>query len=415
MNILRRSLFLQFYATVIAGLALVTILLVAMAGIGQFDRRDTLSNRMGNFIGAFMPPPGTSFNLDRFVHRMSDAVNANITIYDSKGKLLAHAGPPLPADTPAEDPAGFHPGGRTFTFTTPDGLHVVGRNRLPHGPFRRNMALLILLIAGVLGLVAYPVTRRLTRRLENLRQGMTHWSEGALDSRVAVEGDDEIADVARSFNRAAERIEELVTAQKSLLANASHELRSPLARLRMAIEMFEDAPTDRLKSEIVGNLRELDELVEEILLMSRLESKQPDALDDDCDLLAIAAEESARFKDVTVSGEQSAIKGNRKLLTRLTRNLIHNALRHGKPPVEVSVTRDGNKTILSVRDHGAGLSAEEAERIFEPFYRPQGHGESAGGWGLGLALVSQIADLHNGKASYQTVTEGGAKFVVELG
>jgi two-component system, OmpR family, sensor kinase len=413
MNVIRRSLFLQFYLTVLASLALVATLIIIMAGIGRFDPHDQLSDRVGNFIGAILPPADNLGELTSSVHRISLATGADISVYDTNGNLLAAAGPPIPASTQPEDPKGFGPPPRTIALDTPQGLHVVARARSPFGPMRRNIAFFVLLTAGTLGLAAYPITRHLTRRLKRLKVGMNVWSAGALQSRVAVEGDDEIADVARTFNLAASRIEELVTAQRSLLANASHELRSPLARLRMATEMYQITPGDRLKAEIVGNLRELDELVEEILLMSRLESRQPEELADDCDLLSIAAEEAARA-GAAVSGQSIIIKGNAKLLRRLVRNLVQNAARHGKPPVEVDLSRSGNLVRLSVRDHGPGLTTSEADRVFEPFYRPTGHGESAGGWGLGLALVRQIAELHGGRAFYEPPTDGGARFVAEF-
>ncbi|TIQ69604.1 MAG: HAMP domain-containing protein, partial [Mesorhizobium sp.] len=129
----------------------------------------------------------------------------------------------------------------------------------------------LVLIAGVIGLAAFPVVRHLTRRLEALRQGVDRWGEGALETRVAVNGKDEVAAVAASFNRAAAQIERLLAAHRSLLANASHELRSPLARLRMAIDLHADGQSGPVRDEIVRDLAELDALVEEILLASRLD------------------------------------------------------------------------------------------------------------------------------------------------
>ena len=106
--------------------------------------------------------------------------------------------------------------------------------------------------------------------------------------------------------------------------------------------------------------------------------------------------------------------GDARLLTRLTRNLVVNALRHGRPPVEVSVRASGDRVVLSVRDHGDGLPAGEETRVFDAFYRPAGRSEAAGGWGLGLALVRQIAEHHGGKVRAEAADGGGARFVVEL-
>jgi two-component system, OmpR family, sensor kinase len=417
MNFIRRSLFLQFYATILMGLALVALVFVAFAAIGKFDQRDPLAARLGPFLDSVLPPPGENFNLERAVHRMAETVNADISVYDRQGTLIANAGRPVPPDVTDDDPKGFRPPGRTFAFETPDGLKVVARSRRPFGPHRQNVAFIILLIAAALGLAALPVTRRLTRRLEKLKTGMDTWSAGALETRLTVEGNDEIADVARTFNMAAGRIEDLVTAQKNLLANASHELRSPLARLRMAIEMFEADPGEGLKTEIVRNMAELDELVEEILISSRLQAGRTESFEDMVDLVAIAAEESTHFdavQAVTVTGPSTLIRANGRLIRRLIRNLLQNAARHGKPPIEVSVTETAEALHLTVTDHGDGIPESERERIFEPFYRPAGRAEAAGGWGIGLALVRQIAELQGGSVRCEAADGGGAAFVVRL-
>lgn len=414
MKFIRRSLFLQFYMTVIVGLALVALVLVAFAAIGKFDQRDPLSARIGPFLDSVLQQqPGESFSLDRAVRRMSEAVDADITVYDRNGRMIANAGRPVPPAVATDDPKGFRPPNRTFAFTTPEGLRIVARSRMPFGPHRQNVAVLILLIAAALGLVALPVTRRLTRRLESLKTGMDTWSAGALETRLKIEGDDEIADVARTFNLAAGRIEELVTAQQNLLANASHELRSPLARLRMAIEMFDADPDERMKREIIRNLAELDELVEEILISSRLQANRPERFDDLIDLVAIAAEEGADL-DTAVSGPSVPIRANARLVRRMIRNLLANAARHGKPPIEVTVAEAPDALTLTIADHGDGIPESQRERIFEPFYRPPGHAESSGGWGIGLALVRQIAELHGGSVVCKAADGGGAAFVVRV-
>src|SRR5690606_32961440 len=145
-------------------------------------------------------------------------------------------------------------------------------------------------------------------------------------------------------------------------ANASHELRSPLARLRMVIDLYEQDATEARRREIVRNLAELDELVEEILLASRLDHVGGIEPTDRVDLLAIAAEEAARH-GLPATGEPNLVDGDARLLSRLVRNLIQNALRHGAMPITVVVTRIDDAIELRVCDHGPGLPAAETERV----------------------------------------------------
>ena len=282
------------------------------------------------------------------------------------------------------------------------------------------VALLLMLFLAVAG-GAYPFVRRLTRRLEALKQGVETFGAGALHHRVPAEGADEVAAVAISFNRAAARIEALVKSNQSLLANASHELRSPLARLKMAVAMLDDAPQSMragLKREIDTNIGELDSLVEEVLLSSRLDSGAVHDLAEQVDLAGLLAEEAARVDaELTASPEGSALRvpGSERLLRRAARNLLENARRYGGGDVSVELTDVANgKVAFRVCDRGAGVPAAERERIFEPFYRLPGHAEREGGVGLGLALVRQIAAAHRGEVRCEARDGGGSCFVVTL-
>jgi signal transduction histidine kinase len=273
--------------------------------------------------------------------------------------------------------------------------------------------LAVLFLAVALG--AYPVVRALTRRLEALKQGVERFGAGALDQRVQVTGRDEVAAVARSFNDAAARVEALVRSHKSLLANASHELRSPLARLKMAVSMMEGAPAaqkDKLQREIMTNIAELDALVDEVLLSSRLDAHV--ALErDTVDLLAVAAEEAARV-EAAVEGPPVTVGGDERLLRRAVRNLLENARRYGGDDVRVALERKPAAVELRVLDRGPGVPEAFRERIFEAFFRLPGHAEKAGGVGLGLALVRQIVQRHGGSVRCEPREGGGSAFVIAL-
>ena len=286
------------------------------------------------------------------------------------------------------------------------------------------------LVGLAVALGTYPLIRRLTKRLESLQRGVEQWGRGDLSTRVAVSGNDEVAFLAKRFNTAASRIEALVGSHKSLLANASHELRSPLTRIKMGLELMHgsqsDAAITRLKNEISRNINELDQLIAEILLASRLDSVQADVGSfETVDLTGLAAEECAKSgAELQVLSESAiAMQGVPKLLRRLMRNLLENANRYAKAgsgqaavlSLNIEKLGQSKQVVLRVTDHGPGVPSELRERIFEPFYRVPGASEVDGGVGLGLALVKSIAQRHGGSVRCEgTGARTGACFVVTL-
>lgn len=278
-------------------------------------------------------------------------------------------------------------------------------------------------LLGIVGLAVaigvYPIIRRLTLRLEALQRSVQRFGEGDLSVRVPEQGQDEVADLARQFNAAAERVEKLVKSHKSLLANASHELRSPLTRIRMGMElMVGQQPSPAFREEILRNIAELDQLVDEILLASRLDAHEADVGTVELvDLIGLSAEECARVDadlDVSASPDSVDVMGVSKLLRRAIRNLLENARRYSTGEITVVVNRRQGHAEVRVCDRGPGVPLTHRERIFEPFYRLPGASERAGGVGLGLALVRSIAGRHNGTVHCEDRDGGGACFVLRL-
>nr|WP_315209275.1 HAMP domain-containing sensor histidine kinase [uncultured Albidiferax sp.] len=290
------------------------------------------------------------------------------------------------------------------------------------------------LVGLAMALAMYPIIRRLTRRLESLQRSVEQWGAGDLSVRVPIHGQDEAGLLAQRFNTAAERIETLVAShktllqsQKSLLANASHELRSPLTRIRMGLELMGSTPSPSFKDEINRNIAELDQLIEEILLASRLDAKEADmGTIEEVDLIGLVAEECARLDAAFEVGEEGSegvdgdneqtfvVQGVAKLLRRAIRNLLENARRYTTGAVNVSLQQHGKYAVLRVFDRGPGVPEALRERIFEPFYRLPGASETNGGVGLGLALVKSIAERHGGTVRCEGREGGGACFVIEL-
>jgi signal transduction histidine kinase len=324
--------------------------------------------------------------------------------------------------------------GQTLEVHMPRPQRPPGSNPWLRPPF--GFFWTLALVGLAVALAAYPIIRRLTLRLEALQRGVERWGSGDLSTRVTVQGQDEVAFLAERFNSAAERIETLMDSQKALLnahknllANASHELRSPLTRIRMGLELMSADITSPQRIEISRSITELDQLIDEILLASRLDTKQADAEPfETLDLTGLAAEECSRvMAELTAElGHQAdtdnahslQLRGSTRLLRRLLRNLLENAKRYSDGDVTLVLSQGGSTAqptaVIRVSDHGPGVPAEQRERIFEPFYRLPGASERDGGVGLGLALVKSIAERHGGTVRCEDNPGGGASFVVEL-
>jgi len=238
-----RRLYLQIYLT-IAGILVIATLAIGLMGRFAFDeaRFDDMITVAGELaVNALPPPDAPRARQQEAIERLHDMLRIDLALYSQGGERLAAAGRPLPPlNVKGPDaPARSHRG--TWLVPLSDGRFLV--TSIPRGPWRPGPWVLaaLLSIAAAVAIGAYPLARRLTRRLERLRAGVDQLGEGDLAARVKVEGKDEVAALAASFNRSAGRIEELIRAHKMLLANASHELRTPLTRINMALAMPDGA------------------------------------------------------------------------------------------------------------------------------------------------------------------------------
>lgn len=359
------------------------------------------------------------------------AMAREMTITDANGQVLVQ-GPFERIRRNETDPPRFSiasADGHTYVLEmTPRPGSASNRNNGPHGShdwaFWLRPPFGFLWLLGLVGIAVavgvFPIIRRLLKRLENLQRGVQRFGEGDLSVRVPSQGQDEVADLARQFNAAAGRIEALVQSHKSLLANASHELRSPLARIRMGLELMGNDPATALsKAEIQRNINELDQLIDEILLASRLDAPDVDVgSTESLDLMGLAAEECARVDaDLDVrSPEGVEVQGVAKLVRRAVRNLLENARRYSDGDVTLTLAREGQMAVVRVQDYGPGVPVPQRERIFEKFYRLPGASERSGGVGLGLSLVRSIAQHHGGSVRCEDRSDGaqGACFVLLL-
>ena len=504
-----RRLSLTIFLSLLASLLLMA---AAVAFFWQWrldNRTEAQENRFTEALAAEVIPAATEGveRLQQALWHWQRRLRIDLQVIDAQGRVLAAAGRPfraedagarqeeLPGLEEMPPPPGLDaplPPGEALHARRPQGHHgqageghgprramvaVIHRVALPDDrtllirtwrpappqlPISAPLALALLFVA--VGLAAWPVSRRITRRLEALQRSVDAQAAGDLRVRAEVSGQDEVAALAHSFNHAAERIEALVNRQEALLSTQRRLLANP-------------ADLTHHTDEVRQNIHELDALVEEILLASRLDTLSLDELRrEPVDLTQLAAEEAARtgavWMDETPSdvnrddGSESGaahttVAGDARLLRRLLRNLLENARRYqpeGDEPVLLCLSQErgpvavgspeadtdpghagdshagdshagvnhsgAGKEVqtgevtdwlrIEVLDRGPGVPEAARERIFEAFYRVDGHSEQAGNVGLGLSLVRQIARRHGGDAHHEPREGGGSRFVVRL-
>ena len=412
-----QRLYLQFYVTILVALAVFVGAAALLWRLADDDARTPQYFEVAaELTGALLPDADApARDQQAAIESLHRKLRFDITLYRPDGSMIAMAGRPPPRFDPARARPGWRrgPNGPNFTLQLPDGRWLVARQIRERTSPTFWITAFLALVALAIAVGAYPVVRGLGRRLERLKAGVEAFGND-LGARVRVEGRDEVAALAQSFNRSAERIEQLVAAHRLLLANCSHELRTPLARIAVAASMLGEDADARTRESLKQDIAELDRLIEEILLMSRLDAQPALDRNEPVDLLALAAEEAAHY-DLEAAGTPVTVMGDRLLLRRLIRNLLENARRYGGDgPVTLSVTRAAGRAVLEVTDHGPGVPADERERIFEPFYRLADTREAGRGSGLGLALVRQIAQRHGGGAVCLAGEPTGSRFRVDL-
>ena len=282
-----------------------------------------------------------------------------------------------------------------------------------------NYWLRVLIAILVSGLVCYALSRLVTSKLRDLSQASRQLAEGQLQTRIKVRasGGDETDQLARDFNTMAEQLEARVLAQKQLLSDVSHELRSPLARVRAALALAEEAPGKRadMLARIEQEALRLEELIQQLLSTENTEL----SLDMHIDLVSLLQQlcvdanfEGARDnKTVTLHSdlEEAVVATSADLLHKSFENLIRNALRHTADASEVRVTisREQDSYVVEIQDRGPGLPEHELERIFDEFYRvDNARSRKDGGYGLGLSIARRAINQHGGQVQASNTGRG---------
>ncbi len=460
-------LYWRIYLHFLGVLFVVGLAATVVFALGQrsaFQRQVT--ERVARHVGALVAEAvGDAAQLARRVRQLHDDLEIDVTVRDLDGRVLAAAGPELRPLSPGEAAdlrAGrvvAHPSPVWFVAApagSPGSGGVVGfvevsvpRRLRVTALWRPGLAVtLVLLIVAV---AAAPLARRISRPVERLTEAARRLGRGELGYRVPEvgadgrrggwwrrhreAGRDELRELTRAFNDMGERVERLVAGQKELLANVSHDLRSPLARIRVALALLpREGESDVRLRDVEADLAELERLIDDVLTTARLDATSLPPHLGPVDPLRLLAElaERARHDPLTAGTAVRVAEAppldlvaDGALLKRALWNLVENAAKYGAPPITLAVARAGDAVALSVTDAGEGIAPGERERVLAPFYRvdrartPSRPGETPRGFGLGLTLARRVAEVHGGRIAIgpaETVggRERGCRVVITL-
>jgi two-component system sensor histidine kinase CpxA len=305
----------------------------------------------------------------------------------------------------------------------------------PHPPGTEPLRDLALGVA-ISGVVCFGLARYLTAPIERLRMAAQQLSRGDLSARAGRENErrgDEIADLVGDFDKMAVQIQSLIYAQRRLISDVSHEFRSPLTRINLALEPIRKIDNLRVATAIERVEREtgrLDEMVRKLLVLSRLEAEgqlvemSDLELDELLQQVVMDADFEAQAEQRRVvlrKLESCHVLGNEDMLRSAFENIIRNAIRYTRAETEVEVTvqrdteKEGSTVTVRVRDHGPGVPPESLEALFRPFYRLDDSRErKTGGVGLGLSITKQAVILHSGRVEAANVPDGGLEITIKL-
>ena len=307
---------------------------------------------------------------------------------------------------------------------------------LPESPESRRSRLQLTILLELVSCTAlsFFIARYLSRPISELRHAATRLAKGDLSARVGghfARRKDEAADLVREFNQMADRVVALIEAQRRLIGDVSHEIKSPLARLNLALELARRDAEAHAPKQFARMQREIDDisqLVSELLVLASLNAATARPLEQKFDLAALIAdviadtvyESPQRSADMSFRHPEQdiLIQGDRTLLGRAIANVVRNAVFYTPPgaAIEISCAPSGHyRTQITIRDHGPGVPEQALARLFDPFYRvDDARTRQTGGTGIGLAICRRAVELHHGEILARNVAPHGLEVVMDL-
>jgi two-component system sensor histidine kinase CpxA len=451
MKLTMQSLFLKiffwFWATAFAtGMALVITFILGPGGVpSRWHSSLTDTARSSGMIALAELERGGAPAASSYIESLERDTQLRACLFDVNGNAIAGKGCETFAAMRSRVAASRSPefavkyglvrvaqilpgrGGRDYIFAT----------ELPAGPraaFGMDRAAVLLRFAvalSVSGFICYLLTLYLTGPILRLRQAAQQLAGGRLSTRAAASIEhrgDELGALGRDFNIMAARIEELISRQRQLIFDISHELRSPLARLNVALDLARegkagDLPFDHMESDLVR----LNEMIGRLLTITKLDTAVVPVemisvnLTDLVRQVVDDAGFEAQKRNVIVNmsaPEQYYARGNAELLHSAIENIVRNAIRYTDATTSVDVSlqlNDKLNVLLMIRDHGKGVPENELERIFQPFYRvAEARDRESGGVGLGLAIAERVIRIHGGTIRAENAQAAGLKVIIKI-
>jgi signal transduction histidine kinase len=278
-------------------------------------------------------------------------------------------------------------------------------------------ALFMILLLGCV----YVATRYLLRPVRVLSESVERLRRGELNVEMQTRRTDELGQLMTSFNEMAEAVRERIRARDQLLVDVSHEIRSPLTRMRVALAMMPDGSA---KASVIEDIEETEAMISELLETERLDSPHGGLARAPTDLTQLVKESVAQrdgdAPGVRLDGAERPVSAtvDAERIRVVLGNLLTNALRHSAPdgpPVRVALESSGDDVVIEVHDRGVGIAAEDLTRVFEPFYRvDRSRSKETGGYGIGLSLVKRIVEAHGGAISIESRVGEGTSVTVSL-